>query len=103
MVMLYWEHISGVDSHAYICGHCGNAIASEKGWKAKDHPTGNVVAAIYICHRCTKPTFFDANKAQTPGVTFGEAVKDIPDSAVEELYNEARRTTGTAAYTAAVL
>jgi hypothetical protein len=51
-----------------------------------------------------KSHFFDESKhLQVPGVTFGNPVKDIPEKDVETLYDEARRTAGTGAYTAAVL
>jgi hypothetical protein len=58
---------------------------------------------IYICHFCRKPTFFDHEGTQTPGVSFGSEVKDIPDKTVEALYNESRRTMSTGSFTAAVL
>jgi hypothetical protein len=41
--------------------------------------------------------------SQTPGVVFGNRVKDIPEESVAKLYEEARRATGVTAYTAAVL
>jgi hypothetical protein len=34
---------------------------------------------------------------------FGNSVRDIPEKTVEQLYEEARKTTGSGAYTAAVL
>jgi len=47
--------------------------------------------------------FFDRDGAQTPGVTFGSPVSDIPDVATQKLYDEARKCTGAGAYTAAIL
>lgn len=100
---LHWENIHGLASRSYTCGHCGSQIASERGWQARDHAGGKHVAYIYICHKCSKPTFHSSTGAQVPGVTFGNEVADIPDAGIQKLYEEARSCTGAGAYTAAVL
>jgi hypothetical protein len=102
-----WDNLGAVPSRSYTCGHCGNPIASERGWSAKGMVGGTrrLVAYIYICHRCTAPTYFhdsDGTK-QVPGVVFGEPVQDVPDAGTLSLYEEARRSTGAGCYTAAVL
>jgi DNA-directed RNA polymerase subunit RPC12/RpoP len=102
MVRLRWNEPANVVSRSYTCSYCGNPLASEKGWIAYS-PNSNVpVAYIYVCHRCTRPTFFDVDDSQWPGATFGNSVGDVPDS-VRELYDEARRAMGVSSYTAAVL
>jgi hypothetical protein len=99
---LHWTNIAAPNSRQYVCGYCGTSLASEKGWNAT-HSSDGRPAFIFICHQCTKPTFFDADNSQTPGVVYGNPVKDITDDSVEKLYGEARRTTSAGAYTAAVL
>ncbi len=98
-----WEGIQALESRSYTCGYCGTPLASERGWFARHGRSGIVCAFIFVCHKCTKPTFFDYSGNQSPGVVFGEAVKDIPEKTVEQLYDEARKTTGAGAYTAAIL
>ena len=100
MQKLGWDNSGTIGSKNYTCGYCGTAIASQKGWKAN----GNH-AAIYICHMCTRPSFFDGTQAgkQFPGVVFGNHVNDIPEDSVSALYDEARSCTSASAYTAAIL
>jgi hypothetical protein len=100
--MLVWEAAQGLKSRSFTCGHCGKAIASERGWWAKDENGGPAVAFIYVCHQCRKPTFLEQG-SQSPGVIFGAPVSDIPEKSVADLYEEARKTTGAGAFTAAVL
>lgn len=98
-----WEGIGGLTSRSYTCGYCDRPLASERGWRSR-FPNGQVTGYIYVCHQCQSPTFFDEiRKSQTPGVTFGHSVNDIPEKDMENLYDEARKTTGAGAYTATVL
>jgi len=98
-----WEGIGGLTSRSYTCGYCDRPLASERGWRSR-FPNGQVTGYIYVCHQCQSPTFFDEIiKSQTPGVTFGHSVNDIPEKDIENLYDEARKTTGAGAYTATVL
>lgn len=99
----HWEQIAGLESRSYICGHCGKPLASERGWIARDRPGGPLIAYIYVCHQCSKPTFFRSGEEQVPAVTFGRPVADIADVGIQKLYDEARKCTGAGAYTAAVL
>lgn len=105
MEKLHWEQASNIISRAFTCGYCGASIASEKGWLGKRIGRAEIFALIYICHKCGRPTLIDEteNGKQTPGVTFGNPVSDIPEKTVETLYSEARQCTGAGAYTAAVL
>jgi Domain of unknown function (DUF4145) len=98
-----WANIGNIESQSYMCWSCGQPLASDKGWQANDPNTGQPEAYICICHRCKKPTLVELSGKQTPGVQFGNPVKDISDTRVSSLYDEARIATGVGAYTAAVL
>lgn len=98
-----WQGVGNAVSRKYICGYCGNPLASQKGWLGIYQPNSALRAYIYICHHCTGPTFFDHESKQTPGVVFGNPVNDIPDASVSTLYDEARKATGAGSHTAAVL
>ncbi len=93
---------ANLGSRSYVCGYCGNPLASQKGFRALNRDT-NYEIFIYICHFCTRPTFFDTTGTQFPGTPFGNEVKNIPDKSVNDLYQEARRATSANCNTAAVL
>lgn len=99
---LDWKGIHNLSSRSYTCGYCGRPLASEKGWYAQN-PTTRQTAYIYVCHKCIKPTFFDVDGNQTPGVLFGNDVNDIEDDTVRLLYEESRKCTNNNAFTATVL
>ncbi len=96
-----WKNIMTIPSHTYTCGYCGNPLASEKGFYCMLNNTK--WGSIYICHECNNPTYFDINGKQTPGVPFGNAVHNIPDESVANLYNEARQCIAVNSFTASVL
>ena len=101
---IHWDNLGGLPSTGYTCGYCGTSLASDKGWAGRGGRDGPHVGFIYICHSCTQPTFINRDThSQTPPVTFGNPVIDIPDKKIESLYFEARRSTGAKAYTGAVL
>lgn len=98
-----WHNPANLNSHSYTCGYCGNSLASEMGYFATSS-AGSPRGAIYICHKCTRPTFFDNETGkQTPGNAFGESVENVTDTALSEIYEEARRATSAGCFTAAVL
>jgi hypothetical protein len=97
-----WEGCSNLESRSYTCGHCGNQLASEKGYVGYLPGVSKLAQFIYLCHYCQKPTFFDFIGGQTPGAFYGNSVKDIPKD-VEALYDESRSCTSCNAYTASVL
>ena len=103
MERIDWNSVQGLPSRSFTCGHCGNPLASEKGWYGQRPQAASVRSHIYICHHCSRPTFFSNNGAQSPGVVFGHAVQDISEESVRLLYDEARKATGAGSYTAAVL
>ena len=100
---LIWNQIGTHSSKSYVCGHCNKQLASEKAYYAILEATGHPGGYLYICHHCSKPTFFNFDGAQTPGSSFGNDVNDINDKVVEELYNEARRCYSANAFTSVVL
>lgn len=97
-----WAQMSGLNSREYNCGHCGKAVASNLGFFASDY-SNTKYSQIYICHFCTRPTFFDIDGQQTPGKLYGNDVSNIDDELVSKLYNEARNATSANSFTAAVL
>ena len=97
-----WYQADAMDSRIYTCGHCGQPLASEIGYYGQ-FEKGLVVAYIYICHNCFRPTYFDKEGTQIPGYPYGKPVDDIPSKEVETLYNEARNCTSCNAFTASVL
>ena len=98
-----WENIGTIPSVEYICGNCGNEIASEKGWLLKSVSNGEIYASINVCHKCNKPTYIRMGYEKVPGSPFGNPVADIKETEVEAIYNEARKAMSVASYTAAVL
>jgi len=98
-----WENEHALPSRGYTCGYCGVPLASEKGWHGKSINNASIKTNIYVCHHCQRPSFFDYDGSQCPGVVFGNSVQDIPDESIRELYEEARRATGSSCYTCAVL
>ena len=95
---IQWVQVHKMDSHSYKCGYCGNDIASEKGYNSN-----NSQHRIYICHRCSKPTYFIMATAQYPGASIGTPVKYIPNELVDTLFEEARSCYSISAYTFTVM
>ncbi len=99
-----WISIGKIESHDFVCGYCGNQIASEKGWVASsNYNTNELSYAVFICHKCQKATFFDDSMNQYPGVMQGGKVNDIKDESVEKLYEEARKSSSLNCFTSTVL
>jgi hypothetical protein len=95
-----WKNINTIAAREYVCGYCGNQVASDKGWQAEynNHYWGSV----HICPKCKCATFF-ANKRQYPGARFGANIEAISDTSVAALYEEARSCHTAGAYTGAVM
>lgn len=93
-----WDNQDTIPSKQYECAYCGQNIASNLGYH-----TSKQDGFIYICHHCSKPTYFDGLGKQYPGAAFGKPVAELPSEEVKVLYREARDCMKVAAYTAAVM
>jgi hypothetical protein len=105
-----WHNLSELDSHEFKCGNCGREIASKEGYFATDkrysdhrEMSTEIVANVYICHKCRYPNYFDELCVQIPGALLGNPVKHISDNSVSELFDEAKRCHSAAAFTASVM
>jgi hypothetical protein len=99
-----WWHRQGITPFSYTCGHCGNVVSSEKGYKLGQYQdgSGTQVAALYICPHCGCPTYQDGSGGLLPDAPFGSSVSDVPED-IATLYEEARQCTSAGSYTACVL
>jgi len=92
-----WHKKEKVISREYKCGYCDFIVASDDGY------FGDPYNVILICPHCSNPTFFnDISETQTPGVSVGNKVDNIPQD-VEVLYNESRKIISVGGYTSSVL
>jgi len=95
-----WYQPNQLPPTSFICGFCGNKVASDKGYCATSSPNGgSIVASIYICPACQGPTTFTEVRQQLPGIAPGEPVEHVPEN-LNKLYNEARASAGIEAFTA---
>ena len=94
-----WQNLQAVQAMKFVCGHCGQKVASERGWYATIPEGGN--AWIYVCPYCGEPSYFHGER-QVPGVAFGNAVDSVPDG-IATLYAESRNAYSVSAFTASVL
>lgn len=92
-----WRNIEHAEPFSYLCGYCGKDIAPSQRYMA------NNKAYIFICPKCTQPTFFDINGVQTPKPSLGRNVAGISKEDVAILYREARDCTSVGAYNATVM
>jgi hypothetical protein len=88
--------MAGITARQFICGFCGDKVASKEGYVAVAPSGSGIVATLCICPGCSKPTFFDPGGSQTPGVTPGNEVEHLPPG-IKSLYNEARKSAGAGA------
>lgn len=95
--MLQWSNPSGIQPQKFVCGYCGNLVASAQGFFTNSAPQ----AFVYLCPNCGNPSYFGA-KGQIPGVAPGNEVGHLP-SEIEALYHEARQCVAAGSHTAAVL
>jgi len=95
--MLNWQSTAELNAKDFKCGYCSREVGAHKGYFVN----GNTGFIIYICPRCSQPTFFVGSK-QTPSPILGNQVEGLPIE-INSLYNEVRVCTGVGAYTASVL
>lgn len=100
---IVWNNPNSLMSKSYVCGYCGNSLASNTGYFGK-HPAGlAVIASIYLCHHCNGPTYFKQDGSQIPGPLTGYEVTNISDGSVRALYGEARCSFASNAFTGVIL
>jgi hypothetical protein len=95
-----WQSATLITEKIYVCGYCEATVGPDKGTYTTTFP--RVTEFLYFCSNCGKPTYFDAEENQYPGVKFGNPVLHLPKG-IEQLYDEARSATSSQAYTPAVL
>ena len=95
-----WSSPSHPASKSFLCGYCGNRVASNVGWDGSIPNSGEVQHGVRICPECSGPTLLGG--LQVPGVGYGKQVNHLP-SDIDALYNEARDAIAGSAPTAAVL
>jgi hypothetical protein len=100
---LYWDSAGNLGSLKYTCGYCGAAAASDQGWYAFDRDLDEPGEEhIRVCPHCGRPTFFETQDKQLPGIPFGRAVMHVPETSATQLYEEARRATAEGCLTESV-
>ena len=79
-----WHGVEAVEAKSYTCGHCGNRVGPDRGYYAIATQGGRTVRThhIYLCSHCRKPTFFDSDNTQHPGVAVGK----LPDTLFAGLF-----------------
>lgn len=99
-----WRQYQTIANTSFVCGFCGDKVASDRGYKIGQHTDGSgpQIGAIYICPNCKGPNFNTPQHEWFPGQTFGRTVKNVPTE-LNSLYEEARKCTKEKCYTASVL
>jgi len=78
------------NSKSFICGFCGNKVASFFGYSA-GHSKDYNSSQIYICSHCQEPNYFDnENNLRIPNKAYGAEVAHVEDTDLYTLYNETR-------------
>lgn len=96
-----WYLRQDLVSRQFTCGHCGNNISSQLGYKTTHPGYSAAVSSLYICHVCNCPSlFYDGN--QVPGPLLGGKIDNLPED-INLLYKEIQNSTSTGSFTAAVL
>lgn len=99
-----WYGLNTIRSRSYTCGYCGCVVGNDKGYTCKNDLSANYTnLKIYICPKCTNPTYFDVNNVQYPGVKFGNLIANINKEEVKKLYDEARNCFSVNAFTSVAL
>lgn len=94
-----WQHLTTIPNKTFDCGFCGFHISSVVGTYLTGG--GHATAFAYVCSNCHGLNLFRGT-LQYPAPVLGHAVEHVPPG-LSDLYEEARRCTGEACYTAAVL
>jgi len=97
-----WNKAENVGSQSYVCGYCGNTVASGLGYRNVTAAPAKTIGKILLCSHCSEPTYFPKDAKQIPGVAPGNEVKALPPD-VDSLYREARNCVAVSAHTGSVL
>lgn len=99
-----WAQYQTIYNSKFICGYCGEKVASDRGYKIghTQNGLGSQIGGVYICPSCKGPNFKSPDGNWFPGQAFGRSVKSVP-SELNELYEEARRCLKENCFTASVL
>lgn len=92
-----WSNLANLTPRKFVCGFCGNVVASAQGWYTSVQPQ----ALVYVCPNCDRPTLF-GDRGQVPGVFPGNEVSHLPED-IKSLYREARGCVSVGSHTSAVL
>lgn len=93
---LEWKDVRQLESRDFVCGYCGKDVSSSRGYSDSAG-----AARIYICHRCSRPTFV-LGPVQVPGPLSAAEIEHLPP-AVEGLWGEARRGSTVRVWTLVVM
>lgn len=102
-----WEGTSDERPMEWICGHCSNKVAGDKGFhrmdgKKTDTGLSSRGSTIYICPNCGMPTYFGRDGTRVPMEKFGGSFDHVPDD-VKRMHDEIALSLSAGAYTASVL
>ncbi len=92
-----WKHQQNILSRTFVCGYCGNLVASAVGYRHH----GDAGRRVHICPHCDEPSYINS-AGQVPGVAPGNEIKALPPD-VAALYKEARNSIAASAHTGAIL
>lgn len=96
-----WVDPDPVRSRSYRCGYCDQQVASDRGFRIERRGEGQT-GGVHLCPGCHGPTFFAPDGRQFPRPPSGHPVEHVP-TALEQLYEEARRSIAHRCYTGAAL
>jgi len=99
-----WKSYQQMINRSFICGHCSDKVASDRGYKLGrgSDGSGTQVGGIYLCPNCHGPNFVTQDEKWIPGQPFGRSVKNVSEN-LNQLYEEARRCAKENCFTATVL
>lgn len=107
--MIEWNNTQSMSPRSYVCGHCGNKVAPERGLSgtAVDYYNFERIefpASLLLCVHCGMPTVFVSQDdpteepTQKPSPAYGDAIPNLPEK-VEAIYDEARECMKVSAFT----
>jgi len=102
---LGWGNLLDIGRQTYTCSYCSSITAPSNGY-CTTRDGGQRQGFIFICPNCNRPTYIYTESNDhlfiSPQAMMGATIEGLPDD-IDQLYNEARQSTGVGAYTSAVL